>query len=108
MKVKLINVAEYNIKEDKVSEVPFNTFVNLCGGVGTGKTEDLPKVRLFKTMGEFINLSTTEMEEIDQNESIRLLQNGQFLVFLKGWNKKENITTTETNATTDTKENKGE
>lgn len=105
MKVKLINVAEYNIKEDKVSEVPFDTFVNLCGGVGTGKTEDLPKVRLFKTMGEFINLSTTEMEEIDQNESIRLLQNGQFLVFLKGWNKKEIITTTETNATANTEEN---
>lgn len=105
MKVKLINVAEYNIKEDKVSEVPFDAFVNLCGGVGTGKTEDLPKVRLFKTMGEFINLSTTEMEEIDQNESIRLLQNGQFLVFLKGWNKKENITTTETNATANTEEN---
>lgn len=105
MKVKLINVAEYNIKEDKVSEVPFETFVNLCGGVGTGKTEDLPKVRLFKTMGDFINLSTTEMEEIDQNESIRLLQNGQFLVFLKGWNKKEDITTTETNATANTEEN---
>ena len=105
MKVKLINVAEYNIKEDKVSEVPFETFVNLCGGVGTGKTEDLPKVRLFKTMREFINLSTTEMEEIDQNESIRLLQNGQFLVFLKGWNKKEDITTTETNATANTEEN---
>ena len=105
MKVKLINVAEYNIKEDKVSEVPFETFVNLCGGVGTGKTEDLPKVRLFKSMGEFINLSTTEMEEIDQNESIRLLQNGQFLVFLKGWNKKEDITTTETNATANTEEN---
>ena len=105
MKVKLINVAEYNIKEDKVSEVPFDTFVNLCGGVGTGKTEDLPKVRLFKTMGEFITLSTTEMEEIDQNESIRLLQNGQFLVFLKGWNKKEDITTTETNATANTEEN---
>ena len=105
MKVKLINVAEYNIKEDKVSEVPFDTFVNLCGGVGTGKTDDLPKVRLFKSMGEFVNLSTTEMEEIDQNESIRLLQNGQFLVFLKGWNKKENITTTETNATANTEEN---
>lgn len=105
MKVKLINVAEYNIKEDKVSEVPFETFVNLCGGVGTGKTEDLPKVRLFKTMGDFINLSTTEKEEIDQNESIRLLQNGQFLVFLKGWNKKEDITTTETNATANTEEN---
>jgi hypothetical protein len=108
MKVKLINVADYEIKEGKVSEVPFKTFVNLCGGVGTmkdGGTEVLPKVRLFKTMGEFINLSTTEMEEIDQNESIRLLQNGQFLVFLKGWNKKEKNTATETNATANTEEN---
>ena len=58
-----------------------------------------------ETMGEFINLSTTEMEEIDQNESIRLLQNGQFLVFLKGWNKKEKNTATETNATANTEEN---
>lgn len=109
MKVKLINVAEYNIKEDKVNKIPFDTFVNLCkgfcGSVGTGKTEELPKVRLFKTIDEFINLSATEMEEIDQNESIRLLQNGQFLVFLKGWNKKEDITTTETNATANTEEN---
>ena len=105
MKVKLINVAEYNIKEDKINKIPFDTFVNLCGGVGTDKAEDLPKVRLFKTMGEFINLSTTEMEEIDQNESIRLLQNGQFLVFLKGWNKKEDNATTETNATTNTEKN---
>ena len=105
MKVKLINVAEYNIKEDKVSEVPFDTFVNLCGGVGVAEDPSLPRVRLFKTMGEFINLSATEMEEIDQNESIRLLQNGQFLVFLKGWNKKEDITTTDTNATANTEEN---
>ena len=111
MKVKLINVAEYNIKEDKVSEVPFDTFVNLCGGVGTmedGGTEDLPKVRLFKTMGEFINLSTTEMEEIDQNESIRLLQNGQFLVFLKtkiSKNKEKSNSTVKNDATADTEEN---
>ena len=108
MKVKLINVAEYNIKEDKVSEVPFDTFVNLCGGVGTGKTDDLPKVRLFKSMGEFVNLSTTEMEEIDQNESIRLLQNGQFLVFLKtkiSNNKEKSNTTVKNDATANTEEN---
>ena len=108
MKVKLINVAEYTIKEDKVSEVPFDTFVNLCGGVGTGKTDDLPKVRLFKSMGEFINLSTTEMEEIDQNESIRLLQNGQFLVFLKtkiSKNKEKSNSTIKNDATANTEEN---
>lgn len=102
MKVKLINVAEYEIKEDKVSSVPFNTFTNLCGGIGARKEEDLPKVRLFKTMGEFIALSQNEMMEIDQNENIRILNNGQFLVFLK---KENNDTSSKDNATTDTKEN---
>lgn len=109
MKVKLINVAEYNIKDDKVSEIPFESFVNLCGGVGTGKVDNLPKVRLFKTMGEFISLSTDEMAEIDQKENIRLLNNGQFLVFLKGNtkadNKEKNNTISENNATANTEEN---
>ena len=31
MKVRLVNVADYEIKEDKVTDVPFQTFVNLCG-----------------------------------------------------------------------------
>ena len=108
MKVKLINVAEYDIKDGKSTPVPFDTFVNLCGGVGSGDSENLPKVRLFKTMGEFITLSKDEMNEIDQNESIRVLNNGQFLVFLKGGNKEENNTKSKGNATTDTEENKGE
>jgi len=107
MKVKLINVAEYELKDGKTSELPFTTFVNLCGGVGTGISETLPKVRLFKTMGEFISLSSDEMEEIDQNETVRVLSNGQFLVFLKGksGNKKEKTESVKGNATTDTKEN---
>jgi hypothetical protein len=105
MKVKLINVAEYEIKDGKTNDIPFNTFVNLCGGVGTGKTDTLPKVRLFKTMDEFIDLSTDEMEEIDQNLPIKILSNGQFLVFLKGMDKKENNTKSKENATTNTKEN---
>lgn len=105
MKVQLINVAEYEIKDGKTNDIPFNTFVNLCGCVGTGKTDILPKVRLFKTMGEFISLSTDEMEEIDQNLPIKILSNGQFLVFLKGMDKKENNTESKKNAPTDTKEN---
>jgi hypothetical protein len=111
MKVKLINVAEYNIKDDKVSEIPYESFVNLCGGVGKIDENDkknLPSVRLFKTVGEFACLTEEEIDTIDTNENIRLLQNGQFLVFLKGWNKEENNTTIETYAATDTKENKGE
>ena len=30
MKVKLINVAEYDLREGKADEIPFNTFSNLC------------------------------------------------------------------------------
>lgn len=110
MKVKLINVAEYDIKDGKSTEVPFEAFVNLCGGVGTGEIDNLPKVRLFKTMGEFINLSVEEMQEINQEENIRLLSNGQFLVFLKGnaKNKEKTDTKVTRNATTNTEENKGE
>jgi hypothetical protein len=110
MKVKLINVAEYNIKDDRVSEIPYESFVNLCGGVGNvdDSSKNLPSVRLFKTMGEFACLTQEEVDNIDTNENIRLLQNGQFLVFLKGRNKEESNTTTETDATTDTEENKGE
>lgn len=106
MKVRLINVAEYELKDGKASELPFNTFVNLCGGVGTGLSDDLRKVRLFKTMGEFISLSADEMEEIDQDEAVRVLSNGQFLVFLKGnkGNKEEKTKSVKNNATTDTKE----
>lgn len=109
MKVKLINVAEYELKDGKASEIPFTTFVNLCGGVGTGRAENFPKVRLFKTMGEFISLSKEEMMEIDQEEKVRVLPNGQFLVFLKSKsNKEENNTEFKKNATTDTKENTAE
>ena len=113
MKVRLVNVADYEIKEDKVTDVPFKTFVNLCGNVGyngkTGETEET--VRLFKTMEDFKNISYEEMEEINQEESIKILPNGQFLVFLntKSPNHKEKSNTTVKNdATTDTETHKGE
>lgn len=107
MKVKLINVADYTIKDDKVSQIPYDSFVNLCGGIGLKDTKSLPTVRLFKTMGEFASLTQEEVDSIDTNENIRLLQNGQFLVFLKGRNKEEGNTTIETDATANTEENKG-
>lgn len=109
MKVKLINVAEYELKEGNATEIPFKTFVNLCGNVGASQDLSLPIVRLFKSMDEFRNLTTEEMYDIEQTESIRVLPNGQFLVFLKKTtvNKEEGIKSTLDNATTDTKENKG-
>ena len=113
MKVRLVNVADYEIKEDKVTDVPFNTFVNLCGKIGyngkTGETEET--VRLFKSMEDFKNISYEEMEEINQEENIKILPNGQFLVFLKSKsikNKEKSNTTVKNDVTTDTKTYKGE
>ena len=75
----------------------------VCGGVGSGLSDDLRKVRLFKTMGEFISLSKDEMMEIDQEENVRVLPNGQFLIFLKTKsNKEENNTEFKENAATNT------
>lgn len=106
MKVKLINVADYDIKEGKVSEVPFSTFVNLCGNIGLESDEpELPRMRLFKTMSEFITSSNKDIATYDENKPIMILQNGQFMVYLKEDNKEVNVGK---NAAADTEENKGE
>ena len=84
MKVRLLNVADYEIKEDKVTDVPFKTFVNLCGKIGcNGETGEIEEtVRLFKSMEDFKEISYEEMEEINQEANVKILPNGQFLVFL--------------------------
>ena len=113
MKVRLLNVADYEIKEDKVTDVPFKTFVNLCGKIGcNGETGEIEEtVRLFKSMEDFKEISYEEMEEINQEENIKILPNGQFLVFLKSKsikNKEKSNTTVKNNVTADTETYKGE
>ena len=113
MKVRLLNVANYEIKEDKVTDVPFKTFVNLCGKIGcNGETGEIEEtVRLFKSMEDFKEISYEEMEEINQAENIKILPNGQFLVFLKSKNsdnKEKNNTTVKNDATANTETYKGE
>lgn len=108
MKVKLINVAEYDLKEGKADEIPFNTFSNfsnLCGNNEKIGEKKLPTVRLFKSIDEFKNLTEDERRMLDVSENVRILPNGQFLVFLRDENNKKIATTTETDATADTKEN---
>lgn len=105
MKVKLINVAEYEIKDGKADEIPFNTFSNLCGNNEKIGGKKLPTVRLFKSVDEFKNLTEDERQMFDVSENVRILPNGQFLVFLRDENNKKIATTTETDATADTKEN---
>lgn len=105
MKVKLINVAEYDLREGKADEIPFNTFSNLCGNNEKTGEKKLPTVRLFKSVDEFKNLTEDERRMFDVSENVRILPNGQFLVFLRDENNKKIATTTETDATADTKEN---
>ena len=105
MKVKLINVADYDLKEGKADEIPFNTFSNLCGNNEKIGEKKLPTVRLFKSVDEFKNLTVDERRMLDVSENVRILPNGQFLVFLRDENNKKIATTTETDATADTKEN---
>lgn len=105
MKVKLINVAEYDLKEGKADEIPFNTFSNLCGNNEKIGEKKIPTVRLFKSVEEFKNLTEDERRMFDVSENVRILPNGQFLVFLRDENNKKIATTTETDATADTKEN---
>ena len=105
MKVKLINVADYEIKEGKTSDIPFSTFVNLCGECGVTGAAQLPRVRLFKSVDEFKNLTAEEMDTLKQDEDVKILPNGQFLVFLRGKDKEKEIKPTEDNATADTKKN---
>lgn len=105
MKVKLINVAEYDLREGKADEIPFNTFSNLCGNNEKIGEKKLPTVRLFKSVDEFKNLTEDERQMFDVSENVRILPNGQFLVFLRDENNEKIATTTETDATADTKEN---
>ena len=105
MKVKLINVAEYDLKEGKADEIPFNTFSNLCGNNERIGEKKIPTVRLFKSVEEFKNLTEDERRMFDVSENVRILPNGQFLVFLRDENNEKIATTTSTDATADTKEN---
>lgn len=102
MKVKLISVnsAEYEIKDGKVTEIPFTSFVNLCGGEPCGMVESLPRVRIYKTLNEFIGMPKSERDSIDESQTVRLLNDGRFMVFLKSEVEKD--------ATTNTEENTGE
>lgn len=109
MKVKLINVADYDIKEGKNSQIPFETFKNLSGYQPTvNDVSSLRRARLFKSVDEFKKLSTSEISEFDTNENVNILSNGQFIVLLKT---KSVINTTiakeaKTDVPTDTETNK--
>lgn len=85
MKVILTNEALYEFNESKNVKMSFSTFKNLSGydENGTDLPFNLPKVRLFKTMREFQTLPSSEIALLDTSKDVYVLQNGQFMIFLK-------------------------
>lgn len=84
MTINLINVAKYELNDEKSSSIPLSVFRKLTGYSGeTDNGEKCPKGRLFKTQADFLDLSVEEMSEFDESKDVRILNNGQFIVFLK-------------------------
>ena len=89
MKVKLINVADYELNEEKASKIPFETFTKMCATEsGTDKKlkesdiKALPNVRLFKTIDDFRD-ECRIVNDFDETHDILILSNGNILVTLK-------------------------
>lgn len=83
MTINLINVASYDLNEEKVSTIPLAVFCKLTGYKGDATHEKHPTARLFKTQEDFIKLSSEELTEFDSTKDVHVLNNGQFLIFLK-------------------------
>lgn len=83
MTINLINVAKYDLNEEKTSSIPLSVFRKLTSynAENTKDNEQLPKARLFKTQADFLNLTSEEMMEFDETKDVRVLSNGQFIVF---------------------------
>ena len=89
MKVNLIKEAYYEINEKKSSNLPFMTFMKMCGTTLDGieeKNANLvspPNVRIFSKIDDFRSLSKSELDKFDTTKDVIVLPTGDFCVFLK-------------------------
>ena len=108
MKVKLMQVstkvADYDLKEENYSQVPYNVFKNLIGNV-TKSDDNSEKVIVFKSRDEFIATSSVLPLEFDENKPVYLGNTGQIFCYLKGEAKNE---PEKTDVPTDTKKDSAE
>ena len=89
MKVNLIKEAYYEINEKKSSNLPFMTFMKMCGITLDGSEQkDInlvspPNVRIFSKIDDFRSLSKSELDKFDTTKDVIVLPTGDFCVFLK-------------------------
>lgn len=101
MKVLLLNEAEYEFNESKMQNIPFEAFNLLRDkSAAIGMSTPHSKLRVFKNMGEFNRIVTDEdINLFDTDKGVFLSPTGNIFIFLKEEN---------TDATTNSEENKGE
>lgn len=106
MKVLLVNEAEYELNESKMTKMSFEMFNLMRDRRNITKSDDLRRVRVFKTMEEFNSTVTDkDISTFDETNDVLVSKNGNIFLFLK-----EHSHNTEEveNVTTNSKENQTE
>lgn len=92
MKVLLVNEAEYELKEDTMKKIPFDTFNMLRdASLSDESGEKMLKVRLFKNMADYNRtVREDDLNEFDDSKDVLISNKGNIFVFLKSQNFTEN------------------
>lgn len=113
MKVNLYNIqeAEYEIKENKCSKIPFEVFCKM-GNIDLAKSSGnvYPSARFFSNIDEFKTVVEKDAIQFDRTKDIYVMPNGKICVLLSKYVDTRPIIIEkmkESNGTTDTEENKG-
>ena len=84
MKVLLVNEAEYELNESKMTNMPFEMFNLMRDKRNITKSDDLRRVRVFKSMEEFNSTVTDkDINTFDETKDVLVSKGGNIFLFLK-------------------------
>ena len=99
MKVLLVNEAEYELNEGKMTKMPFEMFNLMRDRRNITKSDNMQRVRVFKSMEEFNSTVTDkDINMFDETKDVLVSKGGNIFLFLKDTN----------NATANPEENQAE
>lgn len=99
MKVLLVNEAEYELNEGKMTKMPFEMFNLMRDRRNITKSDNIQRVRVFKSMEEFNSTVTDkDINTFDETKDVLVSKGGNIFLFLKDTN----------NATANPEENQAE
>ena len=100
MKVLLVNEAEYELNEGKMTKMPFEMFNLMRDRRNITKSDNIQRVRVFKSMEEFNSTVTDkDINTFDETKDVLVSKGGNIFLFLKD---------TTYNATANPEENQAE